>query len=124
MYQVKFNTGQAVSWCLSTIKNEAATQKRKYMRWERDSLTLNSLTEEGEERGEIIPSSDAEQAFHECELALWLKALPDMQAAVLYDLYILDETEQEVANEFCISRQKVNRLKHRALSTLRKEMLG
>ncbi len=122
MGKVHFNTGQAVNWCLSIIKHEAITQKLRFSRWERDILLLNSVTETGNEHVESVPSPDAEDAFCKCEFMLWLNSLPEIQATVLYELYVLDKTEQEVANGLSISRQKVNRLKHRALSTLRKEL--
>jgi RNA polymerase sigma factor (sigma-70 family) len=115
-------TGQGIRWCLAVIHNQALNSKRKYVRWNKDTLTFNQPNDDETEWGETLPSSQSAAAFLERETLLLMRTLPSLQYEVVRALYVEGLTQVEVAQQLKISQQHVCRLKKKALANLREEL--
>ena len=115
-------TGQGIRWCLSVIHHQAINSKRRYMRWERDKLTMNRVDEDGSEWGESVPCTRSLMELREREATIWMQtALTIQQYEVLYDLYVFGLTQSELAKKLQMSQQHVSRIKESAVAMLRKD---
>lgn len=114
-------TGQGIRWCITVIHNQALNSKRKYIRWNRESLTFNQTNEDDVEWGESVPCSQSATDFSEQETLLLLRTLPDLQYEVIRSLYVDGLTQSEVAKRLKVSQQHVCRIKNRALQRLSEE---
>ncbi|RIV26422.1 sigma-70 family RNA polymerase sigma factor [Alicyclobacillaceae bacterium I2511] len=87
---------QEVAWCKTVIRNAAMNAIKKYARWQRESLTLNTMTEDGDEVENLIPSEEAERAFKNCELHLALKVLSEREQIIIKRMYLYGYTQREL----------------------------
>lgn len=112
-------------WCSSVIHHAAIRAKKRRTRWAREELILNRPITQGadEELIAFVPCVNSGQAFKNSELHVLLKSLPPMEFIVLDDLYLHDLSQKETALHLHISQQQVSRLKNRALSHLKRQMI-
>jgi len=101
---------QDIQWCVTVIHNASIRARQNKRRFNRDILigTLPRV---------VIASS-----FDDIELVGLLNSLSKIESKILYDTFILDLTQQEVAQRLNISQQQVSRIKRRALNLLRTEV--
>ncbi|MHB1683346.1 MAG: sigma factor-like helix-turn-helix DNA-binding protein, partial [Bacilli bacterium] len=92
--------------------------------WEQEAaLSLTFVDEEtGEELAANIPDPTAQLDYEAVELRIWLHVLPNIERAILWDLYVYDLTQRETAQHCHISQKQVSRLHRHALETLRREL--
>jgi len=117
------STGNGIGWCLTIIHHQAINSKRRYIRWNRDVLTMNRMYDGEVEWGERIPCSSSAADMSESDLILWLLTLPYLQYEVLRGIYVLGSSQSELANRLNISQQHVSRLKEKGLAKLREELI-
>ena len=105
---------QDINWCVTVIRNASIRARQKKRRFDRDIL-IETLPE-------TSPRSEIYCVYHDIELIELLNSLPENESKILYYTFILDFTQQEVAQKLNISQQHVSRLKRRALNLLRTEV--
>lgn len=101
---------QDIQWCITVIRNASIRAKQKNRRFYREVLTDTSLEA-------VLSTHD------DLELVEFLSSLPKIESNILYFTFILDLTQQEIANQLKISQQQVSRVKRRALSSLYKDVI-
>jgi len=105
---------QDVQWCVTVIHNASIRARQKKRRFDRDIL-IRTLPES-------LPRSEITSSYDDIELIELLNSLPENDSKILYYTFILDLTQQEVAQRLNISQQQVSRIKRRALNLLRIEV--
>lgn len=115
-------SSRQVMWCVAVIRHAAIRARRQRRRWQRDLLLLNETDERGEEFIVNLVDNKSVIPFHYTDIKEMLNVLPTLQRSIIYELFWLDKTQQEVGRLHGISQQKVARLKQMALARLRQEM--
>lgn len=108
----------------SVIRNKARSHGRKYRRWGRELLILDTADEFGQAMSETVLSPWAEEAFLEGEVKMLICTLPPVDRDVLYRLIILGRSEMDVAKSLHMSQSHVSRIKIHAIEALRRELTG
>lgn len=101
---------QDIQWCITVIRNASIRAKQKNRRFHREVLTDTSFEA-------VLSTHD------DLELVEYLSSLPKIESNILYFTFILDLTQQEIANQLKISQQQVSKVKRRALSSLYKDVI-
>ena len=115
-------TGKGIRWSIAIIHNQAINSKRRYNRWSRDTLVMNTSNGNEKQNLETTLCYSNDPGFSEHEALLWLDTLPYLQRDVLRALYILCFSQSQVAQHLGISQQHVSRLRDKGLAKLRKEL--
>ena len=105
---------QDIQWCVTVIHNASIRARQNKRRFNRDIL-IGTLPE-------TSPRFVIASSFDDIELVGLLNSLSKIESKILYDTFILDLTQQEVARRLNMSQQQVSRIKRRALNLLRKEV--
>ena len=124
MNRIDLQDAQKKKWLATVIHHAALRSKRRYRRWQKDALILNQTAEDSDvEMVDSIPCSVAEIEFKSYEFEQLFTKLPVIQRRVMIDLFVRDLTQQQAALDINISQQQVSRLRDRALSALRREVV-
>lgn len=119
MGQASYTPEQEVALWKSVIRHAIIRIERRHRRWTQEELTLNSVTDSGDEVGDLIPAEDWGKPFQNMELKCLLSALPQRERFVIEAIYICGHTQREVASKMLLSQSKVNQLHKRALKRLK-----
>ncbi|MFX4303372.1 sigma-70 family RNA polymerase sigma factor [Alicyclobacillus tolerans] len=115
---------QEVAWIRKIIRHALLNEQRRYRRWDREKLVLNSPTGE-EESLETIDTLGDESAIHfmvDREWDMYLQTLSPKEQFIIRGLYWKNHTQSEVAQKLGISQSRVSQIHQVALQKLR-EML-
>ncbi|QRF24927.1 sigma-70 family RNA polymerase sigma factor (plasmid) [Alicyclobacillus sp. TC] len=115
---------QEVAWIRKIIRHALLNEQRRYRRWDREKLVLNSPTGE-EESLETIDTLGDESAIHfmvDLEWNMYLQTLSPKEQFIIRGLYWKNHTQSEVAQKLGISQSRVSQIHQVALQKLR-EML-
>ncbi|MDP9729930.1 sigma-70 family RNA polymerase sigma factor (plasmid) [Alicyclobacillus sp. TC] len=115
---------QEVAWIRKIIRHALLNEQRRYRRWDREKLVLNSPTGE-EESLETIDTLGDESAIHfmvDLEWDMYLQTLSPKEQFIIRGLYWKNHTQSEVAQKLGISQSRVSQIHQVALQKLR-EML-
>lgn len=124
MNRIDLQDAQKKKWFATVIHHAALRSKRRYRRWQKDALILNQTANNSSvEMVDSIPCSVAELEFKNTEFEQMFTKLPMIQRRVMIDLYVRELTQQQAALDISISQQQVSRLRDRALSALRREVV-
>ena len=114
---------QEIAWCKTVIHHAAVTLQRRYWRWARDELILNSVNEQGEEFQEQISDAANSSVFDKVEWnVILLSALNSVEWCLITGLYMSGLTQRNAANQCALSQSGVSRVHRQALQKLRREM--
>ncbi len=120
MKRQSYTPQQQIAWYKTVIRHAAIRVNRKYSRWARESLTLNTVTDEGSELGDLLPSESAERDFQDSELLMALEVLPEQERLIVESIYGHGDTQREIAKTLNMSQSTVCKLHKKALTNLRR----
>lgn len=122
MGQVSYTPEQEVAWYRKIVRNAAIRANRRHSRWAKEELTLNVVTENGDEFGELFSSETSEQDFRDSELFIALEVLPKRERLIIQRIYSRGDTQREIANDLGVTQSEISKLHQRALRKLRRMM--
>lgn len=120
MGQEPYTPEQEVAWFRKIIRNASIRANRKHTRWAKEELTLNAVTDDGNEVVDVYPSEAAEQAFQDTELFMALEILPERERLVIQRIYAEGDTQREIAHDLGVTQSEISKLHQKALRKLRR----
>lgn len=117
--QASYTPEQEVALWKAVVRHAVSHAKRKYKRWSQEELTLNVVTDGGDEVSALISAESSEQAFDDVDLRLTIAVLPMRERIVIEGIYVYGQTQRELADEMGLSQSKVNQLHKGALKRLK-----
>lgn len=120
MGQVYYTPEQEVAWYRKIIRNAAIRANRRHSRWAKEQLTLNVVTDDGDEVVELLPSETAKQNFQDSDLLMVLETLPERERLVIERIYARGDTQREIAAMLDVTQSNVSKLHQKALRNLRR----